>query len=222
MVRSDWLKSKNRRKSKEKRDKNNFFSFIFPILLSFTSRPSLSIVLCANQKLERKTCNTRVTLLWTILNEMWGNLSFTRRNVVNFIAEIYIFPFIDCLLLLFNVFYHRSDREIPTAAAFVAVLSMSSSGHTKLLYIADDFTIPSKHPFHRREDFWKLAHFTCEYYRTVNLFTELLKNTCEMFITVRILHTHWRYLVVITSWLPLRTGKTFSLIDLWRLSLWLL
>ena len=43
-----------------------------------------------------------------------------------------------------------------------------------------------------------------------------------MFITVRILHTHWRYLLVITSWLPLRTGKTFSLIDLWRLSLWLL
>ena len=44
-------------------------------------------------------------------------------------AEIYIFPFIDCLLLLFNVFYHRSDREIPTAAAFAAVLNMSSSGH---------------------------------------------------------------------------------------------
>ena len=78
---------------------------------------------------------------------------FYPKNVVNFMAEIYIFPFIDCLLLLFNVFYHRSDREIPTAAAFVAVLSMSSSGHTKLLYIADDFTIPSKHPFHRRQDF---------------------------------------------------------------------
>ena len=30
MVGSDWLKSKNRRKNKEKRDKNNFFSFIFP------------------------------------------------------------------------------------------------------------------------------------------------------------------------------------------------
>ena len=162
MVRSHWLKCKNRRKSKEKRDKNNFFSFIFPILLSFTSRPSLSIVLFANQKLERKTCNRRVTLLWTILDaifEMWGNLSFTRTNVVNF----YIFPFIDCLLLLFNVFYHRSDREIPTAAAFVAVLNVSSSGHTKLLYIGDDFTIPSKHPFHRREDFWKLAHFTLIY-----------------------------------------------------------
>ena len=51
------------------------------------------------------------------------------RKIVNFIAEIYIFPFIDCLLLLFNVFYHRSDREIPTAAAFAAVLNMSSSGH---------------------------------------------------------------------------------------------
>ena len=76
-------------------------------------------------------------------------MSFTRTNVVNF----YIFSFIDCLLLLFNVFYHLSDREIPTAAAFVAVLNMSSSGHTKLLYIGDDFTIPSKHPFHRREDF---------------------------------------------------------------------
>ena len=57
------------------------------------------------------------------------NLSFTRRKIVNFIAEIYIFPLIDCLLLLFNVFYHRSDREIPTAAAFAAVLNMSSSGH---------------------------------------------------------------------------------------------
>ena len=57
------------------------------------------------------------------------NLSFIRRKIVNFIAQIYIFPFIDCLLLLFNVFYHRSDREIPTAAAFAAVLNMSSSGH---------------------------------------------------------------------------------------------
>ena len=57
------------------------------------------------------------------------NLSFTRRKIVNFIAEIYIFPFIECLLLLFNVFYHRNDREIPTAAAFAAVLNMSSSGH---------------------------------------------------------------------------------------------
>ena len=36
----------------------------------------------------------------------------------------YIFPFIDCLLLLFDAFYHRSDREIPTAAAFAAVLNM--------------------------------------------------------------------------------------------------
>ena len=33
------------------------------IPLSYTSRPSFSIVLCANQKLERKTCNTRATLL---------------------------------------------------------------------------------------------------------------------------------------------------------------
>ena len=31
--------------------------------------------------------------------------------------------------LIFNVFYHRSNREIPTAAAFTAVLNMSSSGH---------------------------------------------------------------------------------------------
>ena len=60
-------------------------------------------------------------------------MSFARRNVVNFIAEIYIFPFIDCLLLLFNVFYHRSDREIPTEAAFAAVLNMSSSGHVDKL-----------------------------------------------------------------------------------------
>ena len=35
--------------------KTTFFSFIFPILLSFTPRPSLSIVLCANQKLELAT-----------------------------------------------------------------------------------------------------------------------------------------------------------------------
>jgi len=35
--------------------KTTSFSFIFPTLLSFTSRPSLSIVLCTNQKLERKT-----------------------------------------------------------------------------------------------------------------------------------------------------------------------
>ena len=48
---------------------------------------------------------------------------FYPKNDVNFMAEIYIFPFIDCLLLLFNVFYHRSDREIPTAAAFAAVLT---------------------------------------------------------------------------------------------------
>ena len=79
---SDWLKSKIDEKTRKNVTKTTFFSFIFPILLSFTSRPSLSIVLCANQKLERKTCNTRVTLLWTILDaifEMWGNLSFTRR-----------------------------------------------------------------------------------------------------------------------------------------------
>ena len=67
MVGSDWLKSKNRQKNTEKRDKNNFFSFIFPILLSFISRPSLSIVLCANQKLERKTCNARLTCdIWDV------------------------------------------------------------------------------------------------------------------------------------------------------------
>ena len=30
MVGSDWLKSKNRRKNKEKRDKNNFFQLYFP------------------------------------------------------------------------------------------------------------------------------------------------------------------------------------------------
>ena len=132
MVGSDWLKSKNWRKNKEKRDKTTFLSSIFPILLSFTSWPSLSIVRCANQKLQRKTCNVRVTLLWTILDaifETWGNLSFTQRNVVNFIAEAYICPSMDCLLLLFNVFYHQNDCEIPTAAAFAAVLNMSWSGH---------------------------------------------------------------------------------------------
>ena len=70
--------------------KTTFFSFIFPIPLSYTSRPSFSIVLCANQKLERKTCNTRATLLWPHLSvtlEMLGNLSFTRRNLVNFFVK---------------------------------------------------------------------------------------------------------------------------------------
>ena len=76
MVGSDWLKSKNRRKNKEKRDKNNYFQLYFPILLSFTSRPSLSIVLCANQKLEGKTCNMRVTLLWTILDAILDERKF--------------------------------------------------------------------------------------------------------------------------------------------------
>ena len=46
MVGSDWLKSKNWRKNKEKRDKNNFFLALF-------SPFSCLVVLCANQKLEQ-------------------------------------------------------------------------------------------------------------------------------------------------------------------------
>ena len=68
------------------------FSFIFPILLSFISRPSLGIVLCANQKLELKTRITRVTLLWTILDalfEIWGK--FEERSSISSLKSTY-FP----------------------------------------------------------------------------------------------------------------------------------
>ena len=63
--------------------KTTFFSFIFPIPLSYTSRPSFSIVLCANQKLERKTCNTRATLLWPHLRcDTWDvrKLACSKRS----------------------------------------------------------------------------------------------------------------------------------------------
>ena len=86
--------------------KTTFFSFIFPIPLSYTSRPSFSIVLCANQKLERKTCNTRATLLWPHLSvtlEMLGNLSFTRRNLVNFFVKNLHFFFIEYLSQIYCI-----------------------------------------------------------------------------------------------------------------------
>ena len=57
--------------------KTTFFIFIFPIPLSCTSRPSFSLVLCANQKLEQKTCNTRATLLWPHLRcDTWDVRKF--------------------------------------------------------------------------------------------------------------------------------------------------
>ena len=57
--------------------KTTFFSFIFPIPLSYTSQPSFSIVLCANQKLEQKTCNTHATLLWPHLRyDTWDVRKF--------------------------------------------------------------------------------------------------------------------------------------------------
>ena len=119
-------------KNSEKRDKSNFFSFIFPILLSFISRPSLGIVLCANQKLEPKTRITRVTLLWMILDALFEirgkfvfypkkDRQFHRWNLHISLYRLFI-AFIQCIL-------SSSDREIPTAAAFAVVLNMSSSGH---------------------------------------------------------------------------------------------
>ena len=95
-------------KNSKKRDKSNFFSFIFPILLSFISRPSLGIVLCANQKLELKTRITRVTLLWTILDalfEIWGKFvfypkkdrQFHRWNLHISLNRLFI-AFIQCIL----------------------------------------------------------------------------------------------------------------------------
>ena len=41
---------------------------------------------------------------------MLGNLSFTRRNLVNFFVKNLHFFFIE-YLSQFNVFYHRSDRQ---------------------------------------------------------------------------------------------------------------
>lgn len=69
--------------------KNNFFSFIFLISLSYTSWPNFSIVLRANQKLEWKMCNTCPTLLWPHLRCEVRKLilSFTRRNLINFFVK---------------------------------------------------------------------------------------------------------------------------------------
>ena len=50
----------------------------------------------------------------------------------------YIFPFIDCLLLLFNVFYHWSDRESATAAAFAVTccrVAMWTSRTEAVVYV---------------------------------------------------------------------------------------
>ena len=63
--------------------KTTFLSSIFPILLSFTSWPSLSIVRCANQKLQRKTCNTRVTL--ACCEPSW--MRYLRREEISLLPE---------------------------------------------------------------------------------------------------------------------------------------
>ena len=86
--------------------KTTFFSFIFPIPLSYTSRPIFSIVLCVNQKLEWKTCtNERPCgdLILDLTLEMLGNLSFTRRNVVNFYVENLHFFFIEYLVQIYSI-----------------------------------------------------------------------------------------------------------------------
>jgi len=46
-------------KYKKNVTKTAFFGLVFPIPLCCPSRPKLSIVLRANQELERKTCHTR-------------------------------------------------------------------------------------------------------------------------------------------------------------------
>ena len=106
--------------------KTTFFSFIFPIPLSYTSRPSFSIVLCANQKLERKTCNTRATLLWPHLSvtlEMLGNLSFTRRNLVNFFVKNLHFFFIEYLSQIYCILSSEWSSKC-SSTWFAAVLNM--------------------------------------------------------------------------------------------------
>ena len=47
------------KKCKKKVTKTAFFGLVFPIPLCCSSRPKFSIVLCAKQELEWKTCHTR-------------------------------------------------------------------------------------------------------------------------------------------------------------------
>ena len=113
--------------------KTTFFSFSFPIPLSYTSQPSFSIVLCANQKLERKTCNTRATLLWPHLSvtlEMLGNLSFTRRNLINSFVKNLLFFFIE---YLFQIYCLSPSEWLSKCSLtwFAAVLDMLSC-HVKI------------------------------------------------------------------------------------------
>ena len=86
--------------------KTTFFSFIFSIPLSYTSQPSFSIVLCVNQKLEWKTCTNARPCGDPILDvtvEMLGNLSFTRRNLVNFYVKYLHFFFIKYLFQIYSI-----------------------------------------------------------------------------------------------------------------------
>ena len=86
--------------------KTTFFSFTFPIPLSYTSRPSFSIVLCPNQKLERKMCNTRATLLWPHLRfDTWDVRKFViyRRYLVNFFVRNLHFLFIEYLFQIYCI-----------------------------------------------------------------------------------------------------------------------
>ena len=72
---------------------------------------------------ERKAWNTRMTLLWTILDvifEMWGNCQFLRLNLHISLYRLFI-AFIQYILSLewsWNSHCsNRSDNEIPTTAA---------------------------------------------------------------------------------------------------------
>ena len=120
------MKSKNCQKNSEKRDKSNFL----PLLTS----GQVSALFYAPIK-EWKAWNTRMTLLWTILDvifEMWGNCQFLRLNLHISLYRLFI-AFIQYILSSewsWNSHCsNRSDNEIPTTAALAAVLIMSWSGH---------------------------------------------------------------------------------------------
>ena len=83
--------------------------------LSYTSRPSFSIVLSANLKLERKTCNTRVTLLWSHFRcDIWDVRKFIFYPELSSISslKIYIFSLLNNYSkFIIILFYHRSDCQ---------------------------------------------------------------------------------------------------------------
>ena len=54
--------SKNRQKNNEKPDINNIFSLVCPMSLLSISRSNISIVLCANQKLEWKCASRTISM----------------------------------------------------------------------------------------------------------------------------------------------------------------